>query len=74
MKRPFPLSFQNLLETIQYQDFFGHKIRLFAKKKNRDTHHTLCGGIISILVEIMILTYFALRLKTLILFEEIAIT
>ena len=51
------------------KDFFGHKIEL--KFNNRGSRHgTVCGGLMSILLQIVMLAYLALLVKRLVLNER----
>ena len=58
-----------LKNTIKSLDYYGHPIK-FNFNKNGDTHNTLCGGIISILIRLTLFTYITYLAKKMIRYEN----
>jgi hypothetical protein len=57
---------------IRSQDFFGHKVELNFDKKG-SSHQTLTGGLVGICVRILMFMYIYVKIRQLVLFEEINI-
>ena len=55
--------------TIKQNDMFGHSIKLNYNLKG-DSHHTLIGGLFSILVRLCLALYVLMNFKKMILREE----
>jgi len=59
---------ENTRNYIQERDMFGHTINLNFDKSG-DSHKTLIGGLMSILIKFAIFTYVFLRFKMMIFLE-----
>ena len=57
------------LSFLEKQDIFGYQIVLKANKHS-STHNTKCGGIISIVFKLALLTYFCLNIQTMLNYRK----
>lgn len=58
---------------ISRRDFFGHQIQLNFNKRG-SSHNTVLGGLVSIMIQALMLAYFSLLVKRLYLNEQDQIT
>ena len=55
---------------VRDQDFFGAQVSLFAKQKNKDTHHTLFGGFVSLCLKVSMFFYLLSQFKAMMMYEN----
>ena len=60
---------KTIANFIARRDFFGHQIQLNFNKRG-SAHNTVLGGLVSILIQAIMLAYLALLVKKLYLNEE----
>jgi hypothetical protein len=53
-----------MIKSIKKQDLFGHPVALSFNQQG-NTHNTLCGGLLSLLIKLFIFFYFLLLVKKL---------
>ena len=63
----------SLSKMLSNRDLFGHPIQLNFNKSG-PTHKTPFGGILSMFISVVILAYFGLNIKKMILFENDKVT
>ena len=59
---------KDIKNAIKRQDLFGHEVKFNFNSKG-DVHHTLLGGIASIIIKIMLFWYVGVNFRRLIYHE-----